>query len=304
MINLSDYLRENNITNTKLAVACSAGIDSMVLLYSLTKIYPLDLIYCIHVDHGWREDSQNALDFLKKKCTELNIKLLYHQFKFGELEQKENTARTARYELFNNFCNANQIPNLLLAHNLNDHVETILFRIFRGTNIKGLEGIPVTRSLNETSRIHRPFLTITRSEIEDYAKQERIEFIEDSSNTDTKFARNRIRLEILPEANKINPNFLQNINLLSQLIIEEGEFVNRLVDKDLNELGDLPWSLEKFRQLEALIQRRILEKIFTPQIEFVENFLSCIKEGGFHRINFKKGKFFTIKQKQIWLELE
>ncbi len=301
---LKHYLDSCKLNGLKIAVACSAGIDSMVLLKALLEFYPVELIYVLHVDHGWRKDSSHALEFLQDFCETNKIKLLSYQFRYGELGKKENLARKARYEIFKDECRKNGINHILLAHNLDDHVETVLFRIFRGTNLKGLEGIPRSRKLDASTYIHRPLLHISRAMIEEFAELKQLEYIEDSSNQDLKFSRNRIRLKIIPEALKINNNLLNNVDVLSKLVRQERNFIDKVVKQSLTGLGELPWDLNKFRSLEPIIQRRILEKVFTPNIAFVDTFLKCISQGGFHRINFKKEKYFAIKQKQIWLELE
>ena len=86
------------------------------------------------------------------------------------------------------------------------------------------------------------------------------------------------------------------------MISEEQEYI-RIQEMAYREsLGTLPWDLERFRSLPRLIQRKILEQVFTPNIAFCNDFLEAVAKGGFHRINFKQAKFFTIKQKQIHLE--
>lgn len=301
---LQHYLDSHELNGSKIAIACSAGIDSMVLLKAMLEVYPADLIYVLHVDHGWRKDSSQSLEFLQDFCKVNNLKLVSYQFGYGELAKKENIARKARYEIFKNECQKHEIHNILLGHNLDDHVETVLFRIFRGTNLKGLEGIPRFRKLDDTIYLHRPLLHVSRVVIQKFAEQRGLEYLEDSTNQDLKYSRNRIRLKIIPEALKINSNLLNNVELLAKIVKQERQFVDKAVTQSLTDLGDLPWDLAKFRNLELIIQRRILEKVFTPNIVFVDSFLKCIAVGGFHRINFKKERYFAIKQKQIWLELE
>jgi hypothetical protein len=79
--------------------------------------------------------------------------------------------------------------------------------------------------------------------------------------------------------------------------------MNIQVESATKQLGSLPWTLESFRGLEKLIQRRLLERFFTTNIDFQNDFLEAIQKGGFHRINFSKDRFFTIKQKKIYLEV-
>ncbi len=299
---LEQYLSQlaANHSHTKLAVACSAGIDSLSLLTALQALVPN--LYCLHLDHGLRADSHKAREFLQEYCKAHNIYFIVKELKAGEIKNSEESARAARYDFFKAACHEHNMANLFLAHNLNDQAETILFRIIRGTSTNGLQGIPVTRELGEGITIHRPLLKTPRSSIEAYAKTKNLSFIEDSSNEDLKYARNRIRKTIMPEAETINPQCLSNIQTLSELVGEEQEFINSASEDALLQLGDLPWQLDKFRSFPKALQRKILERSFTTNIAFLSDFIDAIKQGGFHRINFTKNKYFTIKQKQIYLE--
>ena len=274
----------------------------MVLLVAFSVLYPKSLIHCLHCDHGWRKDSHLAVDFLKVFCEREGIHFHYKQFAPGEIERKENAARKKRYEYFTEICKELNIHDLFLAHNLDDDIETIVFRIFRGSSTAGLRGIPIQRKLNKQLTLHRPLLGISRSEIEEFFNQQALQCIEDSSNTDTSFARNKIRYEILPKAKEINSRVLNNISRLAEIIGEEQDFINICTDKALNSLGDLPWDLGKFRALNRALRRKILERTFTTNISFCNAFMRAVDKGGFHRINYAKDKFFTIKQKKILLE--
>ncbi len=302
-LDLEKYLANLHLdlTTIKLGVACSAGVDSLSLLAALRP--RAKNLYCLHLDHGLRDDSYKAREFLERYCAEHEIKFLVKEFKAGELKTSEEEAREARYKFFQDACLQHDIKNLFLAHNLNDNAETILFRIFRGTSTSGLKGIPEQRSLEPDIIIHRPLLNTERCVIEAYASAQALTYINDSSNENLKFARNRIRSLILPEAQKINPKVLANIQTLANLVREEQEFIGAAVEQALKGLGELPWSLDGFRKLDQLLQRKILEKTFTTNISFVNDFLEAIKQGGFHRINYSKDRFFTIKQKQIHLEV-
>jgi len=298
---LQDYLTQENLQNSRIAVACSAGIDSLALLAALISIHPQEQIICLHLDHGLRAESSKAHDYLENFCATHRIQFIGKSYSLGQLSSDENTLRQARYDFFLEVCFANQVKDLFLAHNLNDQAETVLFRLFRGTNSAGLTGIANKRD-HQGLTLHRPLLKVSRQEITDYAQEHQLQFIEDSSNSDVNYARNRIRLNILPEALLINPAVLNNLSLVSEIINEEQKYFAELINSELIELGPLPWSLESFRQKPSTIQRKILEQCFTPNIAFVNQFLKAIAEGGFHRINYKNQKFFTIKQKKIFLE--
>lgn len=296
---LKIYLENSSITGY-VAVACSGGIDSISLLKAFSLVYKPELIYCLHCDHGWREDSFKAIDFLEKYSSELGV-----NFKFKELNLEkydEAKAREARYEALEKICIENSINNLFLGHNLNDQAETIIFRIFRGTGTKGLMGIPQKRTLESGLEIHRPFLSLSRKLIEDFVQTYSLKYIEDPSNNNIDYSRNRIRHMVISEALEINPKAVENIDSLAKIISEEQKYFDQEIEKTLNELGELPWSLEEFRKYPRTIQRKILEKMFINSINFSNEFLKAIEIGGFQKINYQKNKFFLIKQKMIFNE--
>ncbi len=296
---LESYLDDAGIKQEQIAIACSAGADSLALTEAFYQVYDPSKLCVLHFDHQMRADSKLSLEFLQNYCQERNLELELGYAK--SVLKSEDDARKSRYQFFSEACQNKSIKLLFLAHNLDDNAETLLFRLFRGTSSFGLQAIG-TMTKRDGLELHRPFLKISKQEILAFCDQHSLAYIEDSSNTNEKFARNRIRLKILPEAKKINSKVIENINTLTNIIKEEQAFICEQVDATLTKLGDLPWDLAQFRRLSPMLQRKSLEKKFTTSIAFVDDFLDAIKRGGFHRINFSKAKFFTIKQKQIWLE--
>lgn len=304
---VKDYLEKNQINDQAIAVACSCGLDSLSLLDSLCEIYPSSLITCLHIDHGWQENSNHVREQLEDFCNSKKIDFLHKSYANGEMDQDENSAREARYKFFLEACQEKQIQNIFLAHHANDDIETVLFRIIRGTSSNGLQGIPNQRLLENNGyslKLHRPLLDCKRKEIEAYANDQGLKPFEDKSNQDLDYARNKIRHQILPQCLEINPSVEANIKQLSQIISEEQEFLKIETEKTLEKLGEMPWDLKQFRDLPRIIQRNLLAQSFTSNIRFCNQFLDAIVEGGFHKINFKQGRYFVIKQKQIHLEIE
>ena len=301
MTDLNAELLTHLPDSEKVAVACSGGVDSMVLLDLIVKELGADKVLCLHYDHKVRSDSKRAVEFLEDYCKKEKIQLVLGERTESLKNFSENSLRNLRYSFFEEACTKAELHNVYQAHNLNDNVETFVFRIFRGTNLSGLSSIPLRRMLGDIN-IVRPLLGVTKEQILNYAQDHNIDFIEDYTNKQIKYKRNFIRHKILPLAKKINPKFLFNIKKLIDLRIEEEEYIFDLVDKDIADIRDLPIDLELMRQKPRYLQRKILESLFTTNIDFVNQFLDAIEEGGFHRINFKKDKFFTIKQKQIMLE--
>lgn len=300
---LAKYIDKQSIASKAIAVACSAGIDSISLLQATKRIH--DQVYCIHYDHAIRADSVEADQSLSKLCSELGVNY-YSERNPHPLAQDEDSLRALRYQFYLRAANHLGLKDILVAHNLNDNAETVLFRLFRGTGAAGITGIPERRDLGSGVTIHRPWLKLSRSDIEAYAQELGTKHVEDSSNQNPKYARNHIRLNILPETLKVNLKALVNIDNFAGLIAEQNDFINSELSKYefkfSNQDPELNWDLAEFRQVPKVIQRKLIEKYISTNISFSSDFLSAIAKGGFHRINFTNGKYFCIRQKRIRLE--
>ena len=190
----------------KLILAISGGIDSMVLLDLMAKI-DIEIIVA-HCNFQLRGEEANKDQKLVKTIAK-KYNFEFHTINFDtEKYAKENklsieeAARDLRYDWFEKLRKKLKANLIVTAHHLGDNTETLLFNITKGTGIKGLRGM-----LPKRDKIIRPMLEISREEIEIYAKENNIEYREDSSNNSLKHTRNLIRKNIVPELKKINANF-------------------------------------------------------------------------------------------------
>ena len=170
-------------------------------------------ITALHVNHGVNEDSDSWEQFCKEKASELDID--FRSWRLDKLEKiSEEYLRDKRYEIFEEWTNTNDV--IVTGHHLDDQVETIMFRLFRGTGLKGLQGIKKFSTVGSIN-FYRPFLENTKEELHDYALKHKTDWIEDYSNKESYFSRNLIRNKILPELEKINPNVTESILSLSNI---------------------------------------------------------------------------------------
>ena len=189
----------------KVGVAVSGGVDSMVML-NLLKKGGADVLV-INVEHGIRGAlSKRDSKFVKNYCKRHEIECLSFSVDSLAYSTENNVsvelaARTLRYEIFDNLLKEKKVDCIALAHHLNDQVETVLMRIFRGTGIKGLRGI-----VDREGYVH-PMLGYTKQEIRDYAALNRIPYKEDATNFDSEYTRNYIRHEIIPHVKSRFPSF-------------------------------------------------------------------------------------------------
>jgi tRNA(Ile)-lysidine synthase len=228
----------------RIAVALSGGLDSVVLLDTVCKAHAKNLpqslnqIYAFHIHHGLQKPADDWLIFCEKLAKKYKIhfdfRLLYldHSQEQGNVEAR---ARAGRYEALADLCEEYGIEDLLLAHHQNDQVETILLQLLRGSGVAGLAGMPVNRDMqihNHRITLWRPLLNQSRQELEAYAKEHKLKWIEDPSNRDTKYRRNALRKKVIPVLEKIQPEALANIARSAQLLGEGQSLLNRLAQQD------------------------------------------------------------------------
>lgn len=198
---LLDALEEHSAAlraASHLYVGFSGGRDSHCLLHALaTSAQRLSLpnITAIHVHHGLHADADYWVQHCRCIASDLNVDLVVEHIAIDTDRSLEAQARTARYGVFEGYLSDRSL--LLLAHHLDDQVETVLFRLLRGAGPHGLSGIPRSRSLG-AGGILRPLLAVSRAEISRYAGMHALESIEDASNEDTSLDRNFLRHKVLP----------------------------------------------------------------------------------------------------------
>ena len=195
----------------KLLIAVSGGVDSMVLLDLFAKLkYNITIAHCNFNLRGSESDEDEAFVITYAKNNAIPYFIKHFDTKshsHTEGASIQMVARKLRYEWFQDLCDANGFKYVLTAHHANDNLETFLINLSRGTGLEGLTGIP-----EKNKNIIRPLLPFSRLEIEMYAQEKNINWREDKSNSDTKYLRNKIRHDILPQFMDLNPKFLESFN--------------------------------------------------------------------------------------------
>lgn len=177
--------------------AVSGGIDSMVLLDSLCKLPHLEIIVA-HFDHGIRSDSAADAQFVATAAKARGLPFVMERKELGEAAS-EQQARTARYDFLRSAMVEYHAAGILLAHHQDDVLETAVINVLRGTGWRGLA------SLRSTAEMIRPLLSATKRQIREYAAEHAITWREDSTNSDYRYLRNRVRLEYLPLLQRRSP---------------------------------------------------------------------------------------------------
>ncbi len=219
-----------SLTNKKLLIAISGGLDSVVLTHLLHSLnFDISLAHC---NFKLREDESDTDEkFIIDLGNKLTTKVFTTQFDTHQFakENKLSTqiaARELRYNWFQELVAKHDFNFVLTAHHADDNLETFLINLTRGTGLDGLTGIPV---LNKN--IVRPLLIFSRKEIENYAKAQNIDWREDQSNASTKYVRNKIRHQITPILKEINPQLLDSLQNTIANLQESQSIINDAVSK-------------------------------------------------------------------------
>jgi tRNA(Ile)-lysidine synthase len=223
--NFTQFIDQHRLfeRDSMLVVALSGGIDSVALVYLLkTAGYKFAIAHC---NFQLRAEANADEEF----CRQISIeyKTPFHTIRFNTQQYaSENkisiqmAARQLRYQWFEQIRQQHQYSRIVLAHHQNDTIETILLNLVRGTGIAGLHGI-----LPENGYLVRPMLCFTRKDIEEIVAANKLAYVEDSSNASVKYARNKIRHEVVPKLKELNPaleqtfeNNLKHFRELEQLL--------------------------------------------------------------------------------------
>lgn len=259
-------LKYNMLKNrNSVTVALSGGADSVALthiLYKLKDELSFDL-YAAHLNHGIRgKDADRDAEFVKTFCKELNIPLFCEKVDIPRVAEKygdsiETVARNVRYE----FLTRVSVGVIATAHTASDNLETVIFNEIRGAGLKGVCGIPPIRD-----NIIRPLINCTREDVEEYCKQNNLEFCTDKTNFCDEYSRNNIRLNVVPVLKKINRNAERNILRMCETVRSDEEFLESVSKEEYkNTATDRGLDTEKLNLLHTAIKNRVIKKFLTEK---------------------------------------
>ncbi len=214
----------------KIVLGVSGGADSITLLYQLHKLQHLlgIKLHVAHLNHGLRKTAKNDQEFVKRQAQKLNIPFSTASIKIKKNKGSlEAIAREKRLNFLTKVAKKENAHAIALGHTKDDLAETVLMRLIRGSGLSGLRSILPKRTLNN-QLIIRPLLETSRSEIENYLKKEKIKWVEDPSNKDTKFFRNKIRHKLLPLLEKeYNSNIRHILSGLANNVAVDFDFLEQ-----------------------------------------------------------------------------
>ncbi len=267
----------------KIVLGVSGGPDSMCMLNALINIYrncqkgpslvakncqkgpsPVAIIVA-HVNHMIREDAADDENYVRAFCAEKNIDFYSKSIDIQKIANNskigvEEAGRNARYEFFDEILRQTGANKIAIAHNKNDKVETMIMNAMRGSGISGLKGIETRRD-----KYIRPLIDCERSEIEEYCERYKLNPRIDKTNFENDYTRNKIRNIVIPYIKKeFNPNIIETLNRLSELVFEEEDYIDRQVAKAYGDLvleensNQIVLDLKKFNCQEKVIKSRLV----------------------------------------------
>lgn len=266
------FIRQHRLftSGETVVVGVSGGADSVCLLRMLAMLEELQLrLVAVHLNHSLRGREADAdEDFVRDLAAELGIPFESARCDVKELAagaglSLEEAGREARYRFFAEVAERHGATKTALAHHAGDQAETVLMRLIRGA---GSDGLAAMRSLTDDGRV-RPFLAVSREEIESWLTERGFSWREDASNADTAFLRNRIRHELLPLLQTYNPAAVERLRRSAEILAEESALLDRLAQKRADRLltpvhGGIALDLASFAEEPRALRLRLLREAF------------------------------------------
>jgi tRNA(Ile)-lysidine synthase len=308
----------------RVLVAFSGGADSTALLHLFSRLresWSLQMA-AAHLNHALRAEQSDADEsHCRQMCSEWHIPFFSRRVEVGQEAKRrrlsvEAAAREARYAFLQEVADAIEADVIALGHTRDDQVETVLLNLTRGAGAAGLAGMPIRRG-----RFIRPLLPISRLQVRAYCALHGLPFVEDASNQDLRYSRNRIRHHVLPELRLINPRADVAIERLAQVMRDEENwwrgYLQLLEPQFTLRRTQEEWqlSLEWLAQQPEAIQRRVIRYAvqnlspegWEAEFEQVERLREAIRAGRRAGVTLHGGRLHTsVGQRvlRVWVKQE
>ena len=269
--------------NDKIVCGVSGGPDSICMLDILRRIKEenkinFDIMVC-HINHLIREEATVDEQYVENYCKKYSIP--FYAKRIDVKKQAENNkqgteeaGRNVRYDFFEEIFQKEKATKIAIAHNKNDKIETMIMNIFRGSGISGLRGIEPIRD----NKFIRPLIECERVEIETYCEENELNPRIDKTNFINDITRNKIRNMVIPYIkNEFNPNIINTLNRLSDVITEEDEYMKKQTLDIYNKIkikeddGFTILDLKHFNIQEEIIRKRIIILAITKTVGTAQN---------------------------------
>ncbi|CAM3962586.1 tRNA lysidine(34) synthetase TilS [Alicyclobacillus pomorum] len=262
--------RPEEVATGPLLVAVSGGVDSMALLHAVCTVARQRRwdVQAVHVNHNLRPTSAQDAEWVTQVCASWQIPIRVYSVHLGDIPHHkrkgtEADARALRYEAMTTEARRVGASCVLLAHHADDQVETVLWRLMRGTSLTGLSGM---RPLVKREGIYwlRPFLSISKAELAAYAKNHGVPHVEDETNASDAYTRNFLRHHVIPNLKQWQPRLPQAVSHLCTVLQDEDDFLEAEAKRAFTQLvkkEERGYSIECKRicALHRSLQRRLIK---------------------------------------------
>jgi tRNA(Ile)-lysidine synthase len=289
-----------------MAVGLSGGADSTALLLACARKWP-GQVQAIHVHHGLQAAADGFEEHCAALCQSLNVPLWVKRLDARHTpgQSPEDAARQARYKAFEAVAIASKaqaaIESIAIAQHADDQVETLLLALSRGAGIAGLAAMPA-RWERAGVVWHRPLLQVAGADIRSWLRLQGQPWVEDPTNTDQRYTRNRIRAQLLPALEAAFPAFRETFARSASNAAQAAELLDELAQQDLLRVGAPPHitelqGLSRARQANVLRHWLRVAYATTPSAaqlgELLNQLAACTTRG--HRIHIKVGRGFVVR---------
>jgi len=270
----------------QILVGLSGGMDSILLLELLNEQIDSKRIQAVHINHGLSDNADQWQRFTEDYCRQLGVDFYAEKIQLVVTgEGIEAAAREARYTVFEKRLKKNGL--LFLAHHADDQVETVLYRLLRGSGSKGLAGMPESRSLG-LGKLIRPLLAYSKQAVQREAVDKGLKWIEDESNLDNHFDRNYLRNRVVPIISERWPDYAQSVMHSAALSHQADQLSKDLATEDIagldpkKERAGWSISIEAFSAFTKLRQKNILrywseiQYLSAPSATIINEILSSV----------------------------
>ena len=291
-----------------LGVAYSGGADSTALLVACATRWPGQVV-ALHVNHGLQSAAAAFEQRCKELCADLAVPLRVLQVDAGHQpgQSPEDAARTARYKAFDALarmeCAQPAIKSVAIAQHADDQIETLVLALSRGAGLPGLSAMPAQWQRDGIA-YHRPLLRVRGADIRQWLADQQVTFVEDPSNADERFTRNRIRARVLPALESAFPQFRDMFARSAAHAAQAQAVLEEVAAQDLLAMvkpGGRDPAIQSLQTLsqprQANVLRYWLRQVYgvtgsTAQLQELQAQIACCVTRG-HRIHIKVGQGFV-----------
>ncbi len=285
------------------AVGLSGGADSTALLLACARRWPGQVL-AFHVHHGLQAAADDFERHCHALCAQLEVPLSVRRIDahHAQGQSPEDAARRARYAALEALAREARVEDIVLAHHADDQVETVFLALSRGAGLAGLAAMPAF-AVRGGLRYHRPWLALPGAQIRAWLESQGVTWVEDPSNGDARYTRNRIRLHVLPALERTFPQFRATFARSAMHAAQAQQLLDELAAQDLAVVGVPPHiaklqTLSRMRQANALRHWLATRHGCRPSAaqldELLDQVAACTTRG--HRLHLKIGAGFVRRQ--------